>query len=243
MRALSVTLLFALTACLNNPDPRAPEVGSIPISKFGAWIVITERDGRVTSGELLAIDHGMVHVKPGARENTSIPLHEVRVAELYKYESDWGFGAWGALGTLSTISHGFLLIFSAPIWIIASSVVAGTESYHVRLKLPDDDINELAKWARYPQGMPPPPAPMPKADESWTLTKQAKDAARQGRCDVVTDLDGRVRVLDPGMHDQVFIRDEAIRQCLGLPSLLGPPGMQDVAPDAGVPNVAPDAAP
>lgn len=243
MRALSITLLFALVACLNNPDPRAPEVGSIPISKFGAWIVITERDGRVTSGELLAIDHGMIHVKPGARENASIPLHQISGAELYKYESDWGFGVWGALGTLATISHGAWLIFSAPLWIITSSVAAGYESYHVRLKLPDDDINELAKWARYPQGMPPPAAPKPSLDEAWTLTKQAKDAARQGRCDVVSDLGDRVRALDPGMHDQVFSRDEAIRRCLGLPSLLAPPGMQEVLPDAGVPDHAPDATP
>jgi hypothetical protein len=234
MRALSITLLVTLAACLNNPDPRAPNVGSIPSSKFGAWIVVTDRDGRVTSGELLAIGHGIIHVKPGARENASIPLHQVRTAELYKYESDWGFGVWGGLGTLATISHGFILIFSAPIWIIASSVTAGVESYHVRLELPDDDINELAKWARYPQGMPPPPAPKP-SDKSWTLTKLAKDAARVGRCDMVTDLEAQVRALDPGMHEQVFIRDEAIRRCLGLPSLLAPPGMQDVTPDAGVP--------
>jgi hypothetical protein len=240
MRALSITLLFALAACLNNPDPRAPEVGSIPISKFGAWIVVTERDGRVTSGELLAIDHGMIHVKPGARDTASIPLHQVRTAELYKYESDWGFGVWGALGTLSTISHGFLLIISAPVWIIAASVTAGVESYHVRLKLPDDDVNELAKWARYPQGMPPPSATKPRPDASWTMTKVAKDAARLGRCDIVNDLDSRLRALDPGMHDQVFMRDEAIRRCLGLPSLLAPPGMQAVPPDAGV---TPDAGP
>jgi hypothetical protein len=263
MRVLSALLVCSIaTSCVHNPDPSPPSVQSVPKMRYGSYIVVELVGGAFVSGELLAIDNGAVYVRTEVGPTQTVPLHRVRSADLYAYNSDWGFGVWGALGTLMTISHGFLLVFSAPLWMISSGVVAGVESSHMKFEIPEDDISDLVKWARYPQGMPknlgPPGATRPttptvqptvqqksRQEEAWQLTKRGQHAARNGACDVVVELDPRVRALDEGMHQMAFLRDEAIRRCLSLPSLL-PPSMTPVTsppsapPDAGVPL---DAAP
>lgn len=232
MRVLSLLIGCALAACVYNPDPRSPSPKEMQQSGKGAWIVVTQRDGSEIAGELLAIDQGVIYVKKGARDDVSIPLYNVRGADVFKYESDWGFGLWGTLGTLSTISHGVFLVFTAPIWILSSSIAAGYEAAHVRLQIPDDDIAEITKWARYPQGMPKakqaPPADQRTA--AWQLTKEAQQAARAGKCEEVAGFDRRVRELDADIYALTFLRDEAIRRCLGMPSLLVPPGETQPVP-------------
>ncbi|HUS30367.1 MAG TPA: hypothetical protein VMZ53_17785 [Kofleriaceae bacterium] len=237
MRALSVLLAFALTtACIYNPDPREPTLADTQRKGFGAWIVVTARDGSETQGELLAIDNGSLFIKTRVRKPVVIPLHTVQGADVYTYESDWGFGVWGLLGTLSTASHGLILIFSAPIWMLSASIAAGVESAHIRLQIPDDDIDEIRKWARYPQGMPKQSPTISRKEDAWAFTQQAQVAARMGNCEAVTKLEPRVLELDVGLHDMTFMRDEAIRRCLGLPSLIAPPSMvpPSTPPDAGV---------
>jgi hypothetical protein len=247
MRVLSVVLSCALLACVVNPDPREPTPESMQTTGKGAWIVVERRDATVIQGELLAIDHGVIYVKEAARQETSVPLYNVQHAEVFKYESDWGFGLWGALGTVSTISHGAWLIFSVPLWIISASIAARTESSHVRLQIPEDDIDEIVKWARFPQGMPERKVKPPSGrDEAWRLTKQAQQDARDGRCGSLAELAEQIRNLDAEIYALTFLRDEAIRRCLGMPSLLAPPGMSPTtsptSPPTG-PSTAPPAAP
>jgi hypothetical protein len=80
-----------------------------------------------------------------------------------------------------------------------------------------------------------PTTTLPQRESAWQLTQQAQQAAREGKCDVVAELDHRVRALDSSLHESTFIRDEAIRRCFGLPSLLAPsPADAGIAGDAGV---------
>jgi hypothetical protein len=62
--------------------------------------------------------------------------------------------AWTALGTLSTASHGFFLIFSAPIWMLGglmSGLSAGIENDAVAS---NDVLDALRSRARCPAGLP-----------------------------------------------------------------------------------------
>lgn len=78
----------------------------------------------------------------------------------------------------------------------------------------------------------PPPAPPDHRPEAWELTKQAQAAARSGDCATVRSLAPRIRELDPGVHDVVFMRDAAVGKCMFAPpgsvpsqdSALAPPG-------------------
>jgi hypothetical protein len=58
------------------------------------------------------------------------------------------------LGTLSTISNGAFLLFTAPMWIIGGSIATGARSFEPIVDYPKRDWGHLAPFARYPQGMP-----------------------------------------------------------------------------------------
>ena len=62
------------------------------------------------------------------------------------------------LGTLSTVSHGFFLVFSAPVWIITSTVIWNNQTKTAVERYPDDfewiTLDAMRVYARFPQGLP-----------------------------------------------------------------------------------------
>jgi hypothetical protein len=153
--AVVLAALAAGTAgCLRNPDPRPRSMGSVESDAHGGFAVVTVPDRGVFHGELIAINHSEVWVLVG---NAMLhePLARVSGLEIHPYKVPVGrLVATGALGTLSTISHGFFLVISAPVWIVTSSVAGATYSRTARVRYEGDNWDELAKWARFPQGMP-----------------------------------------------------------------------------------------
>jgi hypothetical protein len=159
MRIRELLLVILFGACTSNPDPRSPSLKMMEREGFGSYIVITLRDGHAIEGELISVEPTVIRVLSLDRANahplTWVAVTDVRHAELYTYESEGGLGVWGTLGALSTISHGAFLAISAPIWAIVSGVVAANEASHIQLEYPKTSWTEIAKWARFPQGMPP----------------------------------------------------------------------------------------
>jgi hypothetical protein len=75
-----------------------------------------------------------------------------------------------------------------------------------------------AVWAAPPPAgsrVIPPPAEMIR-DNSRLIehARTARDAARAGRCEVVTELAPEVRALDPVFHDELFVVDPLIAACM-----------------------------
>ena len=67
-----------------------------------------------------------------------------------------GYGLWTAGGIVSTISHGFFLIISAPVWLVTGIPTTILESSRDRYEAeyPDEIYwNEVKKFARFPQGV------------------------------------------------------------------------------------------
>jgi len=218
MRILS--LLLVLAACVKHPAPNGATIERAERQGYGGYVLVTLRDGSLVRGELLAVNRDALWVLDANGQQT-VNLHNVTNAELFKYEYEGGtLGVWGTLGAISTLSHGFWLVFSFPIWLATAITVSAAESRHMRLRYPDDGIDSFRDWARYPQGMPGKPEPASKREQAWQLTKQAEEAARAGTCATVQWAGPRVQMLDAELHEQVFMRDEAIRRCLQLPSLL-----------------------
>jgi len=81
---------------------------------------------------------------------------------------------------------------------------------------PDPVIDVEAEPVQ-PSGFPvaKPPADMIR-DNSLLLThaRTARDAARAGRCEVTLELSPKVRELDPTFHDQLFVTDPLIAECI-----------------------------
>ena len=159
MRTRELVVLAALmSACVDNPDPRHPSLERMQREGFGAFITITTMSAQEVSGELISVERSVIRVLrfgAGAGALTWVASTDVKSAEIYAYESEGGFGAWALLGALSTITHGYILVLSAPIWIISGAVAASAETRHVVMSYPEHGWGEIVKWARFPQGLPP----------------------------------------------------------------------------------------
>ncbi|HEX7839319.1 MAG TPA: hypothetical protein VF469_17700, partial [Kofleriaceae bacterium] len=153
IRSLLV-LLVAATACVSNPDVRPRTIEGVVRDGRGGWIVVTQRNGAQIDGELIAVDPGDVRVLT-ATGLVLVAKPAVATARLWAWQTEHGvLGLWGTAGMLSTITHGFWLVFSAPIWFLSTTITTSVESRASIVDYPDDGWGKLSPWARFPQGLP-----------------------------------------------------------------------------------------
>jgi hypothetical protein len=122
---------------------------------FGSWIAVQgqPKTEPLARGELIAIDTDTIHVLADGRL-VSVSRASVCCAELTAYRMDVSeLQLWTALGIASTVSHGVLLILTAPTWLIAGTVATSAASYAPRIISTDPVV--LQPFARFPQGIPP----------------------------------------------------------------------------------------
>jgi len=147
----------ATAGCYRSPAPEGwlPRPEGVPHQAFGSWIRLQDRPGRpsiVYEGELIAVDADSVHVL--FDRLVSLPRPSFCCVTVTAFRMDYSpLLAWGLLGTLSTLSHGFVLILSAPIWAITATSAAAAASYAPRVVSTDPAV--LRGYARFPQGIPP----------------------------------------------------------------------------------------
>lgn len=181
MRVAPTTALAALAAaCASNPDPRHPTLDDAEQRAGGGWITVTQRDGSHTDGELISVEPTVVRVLAWSREGiatprpdvyasrvearglfparplalVTIPRSQIQIARLYCYGAD-SFVGWGIAGGFSTLTHLFLLPITLPIWIGATAGAESAETHAAIIDYPDHNLQDMAIWARFPQGMPP----------------------------------------------------------------------------------------
>lgn len=123
---------------------------------WGAWAEVRTRSGGERApvmGELIAATRDSVFVMTSAAL-VALPIAEIERATLTAYDARWDrLVLWTVLGTLSTASHGMALVLSAPVWIAGGTAAAAAASRGPRVR--STDGTELARFARFPQGMPP----------------------------------------------------------------------------------------
>jgi hypothetical protein len=118
--------------------------------------VEVETSAETFSGELLAVDARAVWILDAKGRTIAVERAQVLGVSIEMYASGAaGTWAWTALGTLSTLSHGFLAIYTAPIWVLL-----GTTATVAAARGNDRDVNPsnfdvLFEYARFPQGLPP----------------------------------------------------------------------------------------
>jgi hypothetical protein len=157
LAALAAMVLGCASAPTHPPDtlPDPDEVGG---AVFGGWIEIEygpKKDKKQVVGELLAVDSVRVYV---LREDAMrvVPIDSVREARLTWYDSHGGgVAAAAALGTLTTISNGAFLVFTAPMWMIGGTIAAHSQYHAPVVKTPKTPWEEVRPYARFPQGLPP----------------------------------------------------------------------------------------
>ena len=157
-RWLSLGIAVACAGCARNSAPEGwlPEPAEAQVSAYGGWIELryNQATEQRADGELIAVSADSVWLL-GQDQALVIPTTAVKQGKLTAYAAEKGpLVLWTVVGTLSTISNGWFLIFSAPMWIVGGSLAVGSESRAPERKSPRLSWEELAPYARFPQGMP-----------------------------------------------------------------------------------------
>ena len=156
-------LIFIGCATTYAPADWLPKTEDIPKNIYGGWItIITETNsldsedlGMQYSGEFIAEDSSTVFLLYDTLYQ--IPKNKIKSSILeLDSKNATGYGLWTAGGIVSTISHGFFLIISAPVWLVTGIPTTILESSRDRYEAeyPDEIYwNEVKKFARFPQGV------------------------------------------------------------------------------------------
>jgi hypothetical protein len=155
---LSLGLAVACAGCAHNSAPEGwlPRPAEAQAAAYGGWIELSYNQAteQRADGELIAVSADSVWLL-GQDQVLVIPTTAVKRAKLTAYAAQKGpLALWTVLGTLSTISNGWGLIFTAPMWLIGGPLAVGSESRAPERKVPRLTWGELAPYARFPQGMP-----------------------------------------------------------------------------------------
>jgi hypothetical protein len=144
------------------------ELKDIPVN--GHRVSVTYgADGCIVEGELVAVTRSTLIILDERAALWAIPvtwLVEVEL-ELYPPQSSSLYTAT-TVGSVSTVSHGYWLVISLPVWLAVGLPLASSESSASHLHTRAADMPKLAAYARFPHG----------AWMDWS--KQARPAARCG---------------------------------------------------------------
>ncbi|MEP7226796.1 MAG: hypothetical protein ABI785_05505 [Gemmatimonadales bacterium] len=157
-RRLSLGIAVACEGCAHNSAPQGwlPKPAEAQAAAYGGWIELSYKQAteKRADGELIAVSADTVWLL-GLEQALVIPTATVKQGKLTAYAAQKGpVALWTVLGTLSTISNGWFLIFTAPMWIVGGSLSVGSESRAPERKSPQLGWEDLASYARFPQGMP-----------------------------------------------------------------------------------------
>ncbi|MEP7228189.1 MAG: hypothetical protein ABI785_12555 [Gemmatimonadales bacterium] len=158
VRWLSLGIAIACAGCARNSAPEGwlPRPAEAQATAYGGWIELSYNQAteQRVDGELIAVSADSVWLL-GQDQALVIPTTDVKAGKLTAYAAQTGgLTAWAVVGTLSTLSNGWFLIFTAPMWIIGGPFAVGSESRAPERKSPPRAWGELALFARFPQGMP-----------------------------------------------------------------------------------------
>ena len=159
--ALLAAVALLTLGCATNPAPDRwlPKPIDAPSDPYGAWIELTLADSAetVVAGELLATASDSVFVLTPDGVVQAISIGGVGTAVVAAYQAQVErISAWAALGAVSTISNGVLLILTFPMWAGGGTVAAVSESRAPLHKLNrGDSWDGVSMFARFPGGLPP----------------------------------------------------------------------------------------
>lgn len=153
---LSVILLLLIIVSSCSAPKYVPQVEELPLSTHGSHIEVQQKSKAITEGELIAIDSTGLVILAGieTKQLRNITFDNIEKFKL-TYAQPKNYGWTIPVYTAATISHGIFLIFTAPVNIAVTSVVAsaGANAFTYNQKV--ISYEELRMFARFPQGIPP----------------------------------------------------------------------------------------
>jgi len=136
-----------------------PEQEEIGENEFGGFIKLKTFENERAIGELLAISNDSLYLIPyDLRYNSDILVISTPVADIKSYTVSYALPkdySWTIpVFALSTLSHGFFLLLTAPINIGITTGITLMAKKDFSYSSEQISIKELNKFTRYPQGLP-----------------------------------------------------------------------------------------
>lgn len=151
-------VLVTVTGCFHTTAPAGwlPTAVEAQREAYGGWIKLDFSVGverNAVHGELIAASSDSVHVLT-SDSLVVVPTASVIAGTLTTYDGKYeALRLWTILGAVSTLSHGFALILTAPAWGVAGSLATASASKAPRIESTNPSL--LRIYARFPQGLPP----------------------------------------------------------------------------------------
>jgi len=154
-----------ITGCATTYAPEAylPDTDDVQTETYGGWLTLVtipdilkpEEKWMQYSGEFISLDEDNVYLLYDSLY--LIPKKKISssIIELDEKNST-EYGLWTAGGTAATVSNGWFLIITAPLWLLAGIPTTIGESVRDRYETeyPDDEYWEsIKKFSRFPQGI------------------------------------------------------------------------------------------
>lgn len=157
--SLLLVLLLFFSGCANVKAPSSylEYADSKRTDVYGSWINVimpsAKKDSITQSGELIAVSFDSIYVMNTTF--TVLPINKINKAILINYDSDYReMSGLVALGSLATISNGWFLVFTLPIWVIGGTISTSNRSYEPILEFPEKSFSEFEHYSRFPNGLP-----------------------------------------------------------------------------------------
>ena len=157
--------LVLVGACAHNQSPPGflpdPEAGGNSLR--GGWIELDLGDTTVAKqavmGELLAASAESLWVQPLNGSGVVVPRRYVAgSSRLTRYKATTSRITAGTIaGVVSTVTNGFILIITAPIWAITGTAAGAADTEAAQTApFPSTETDAMLRaFSRYPLGMPP----------------------------------------------------------------------------------------
>jgi hypothetical protein len=155
-RIIVIFTSLVVVSCATNhiPSNWLPSAKETTSNIYGGWIEIKSRQSKLW-GELIAVDKDTVFIADTSMR--TVATNDILKAQLYTYKSETDIITIIEViaGTLSTITHGFRLILTAPLWIIFGPIAIIHRYNEPIISFPDKPLKDFTPFSRFPQGLPP----------------------------------------------------------------------------------------
>ena len=159
--AFGAALLVACVRRNTAPSDFLPTPQTAGQHVRGGWVDVRVRTGSTVDslrGEVLAVSRDSLWIQPPGASGVVIARNAIESGKITSFRSSGSVATSTTLGVLSTIANGFILVFTAPAWIVTGSISRHADARAAERDLPDDFNRaevDLRAVARFPQGMPP----------------------------------------------------------------------------------------
>jgi hypothetical protein len=156
---MSLIVFCLLAGCASSRAPKGwlPSVEEAQRDVYGSWIEITYKIGDDVyrdGGEFIAVDSQSLYYA-NESELQTVPLPAISKARIVVYRSQSGqLVGWTVAGSISTVSHGYFIILSLPLWIITGSAFTSACSFEPVIDISHGNWDRARMYARYPTGLP-----------------------------------------------------------------------------------------